>query len=176
MPPRFTLTHTLTPEQHRLYYHLLYSKVLKSERTFSLIATALLLALTPYLFADNSKAALLFASVLFLNFVNSVFLTQQLAFFHRLITRKRYEKFPVQYLLYEDTIRIVFSASNHAPISVPYEKILFCIESDDALLLPIRVESAVLVLPKDALTSDSLNGLHAFLTEKTGNDLRPSVS
>ena len=175
MQPRFTVTHTLTPEQHKLYCRLLYNRVLSGQRRFSMIASALMLALTPYLFADNSQTALLFSAVLILLFISAVLLTQRQTLVHRLIFGKRYEKFAVQYLFYEDMMRIVFTAPNFAPISVSYDKIIACIESDDALLLPSKVESAAVVLPKGALVPDSLTALRVFLTEKTEKDFEPSV-
>jgi len=60
-------------------------------RKFSMIAVALLLALTPYLFADNSLLALQISSAFLLLFVGIVFLTQRPAIMYRLISRKRHE-------------------------------------------------------------------------------------
>ena len=64
------------------------------QRKFLMVVIALLLALTPYLFADNSRLALLFSAAFLLLFVGITFLTQRQTIMRRLISEKWHKNIP----------------------------------------------------------------------------------
>lgn len=64
------------------------------QRKFLMIVPALSLALTPYLFANSPRLALLFSAVFLLLFVGITFLTQRQTIMRRLISEKWHKNIP----------------------------------------------------------------------------------
>lgn len=189
MNVKFNIQHPLTSEQHSLYLRLFYQLTLN--RPFVKLFLALLYpcaALFFYYWWEQFQLfhpewaapilCLIVTPLIVLLFTLMLLPSPRTAIYAR-FNQKAFTDYPMRFILTDSDLRIfplAFNA-NFLPPPLPYEKIAALFESDDAfyLLNPIQAGNTPVdtVIPKCALTDNSISEFRTFIEGKTHLTFQP---
>ena len=169
----FKVEHLLTDSQYKKCLLLQTRHTYRSVQIILIILSLLLIGLYAYMegvdspeFRSNALRSVFYIGL-------AVFAPRLLAAFSGFLYKKRYLDAPVQYLLKEDVLQIIFADRFKASLSVPYKNLVVLLETDDAMyLLNNQGKDFLIVLPKNTMTLDVLSELRSFLTEKTAKQIK----